>query len=99
MRGDVVLCAPLFTVEAACLGRLLHGKVQDCLVFLAQDALHRVVICHRSVCFVLVWWSNCWLFFVVHVFLGGRGYLEYLDLYFQGPMSGYLGQQVVASCR
>ena len=97
MRGRVVLCAPVSSVEAAGRGRLSHGKVEVRLVLLAQDALHRAVIHHPSVCVVLVWWSNGWLFYVVHVFRGGRGYLKYLDLYFQGPMSGYLGRQVVVS--
>ena len=97
MRGGVVLCAPVFSVEAARRGRLLHGKVEVRLVLLAQDALHRAVIRHPSVCAVVVWWSNGWLFFVVHVLCGGRGYLKYLDLYLQGPMSGYVGRQVVVS--
>ena len=95
MRGGVLLCAPVFSVEAARRGCLLHGKVEVCLVLLAQDALHRAVIRHPFVCVVLVWWSNGWLTFVVHVFRGGRGYLKYLDLYLQGPMSGNLGRQVV----
>ena len=83
MQGGVVLCLVL-SVEAARRGRLSHGKVEVCLVLLAQDALHRAVIRHPFVCVVLIWWPNGWLFFVVHVFYGGRGYLEYLDLYLQG---------------
>ena len=94
MRGGVVLCSVL-SVEAARRGRLLHGKVEVCLVLLAQDAMHRAVIRHPFVYVVLIWWPNGWLFFVVHVFPGGRGYLEYLDLYLQGSMSGDLGRQVV----
>ena len=97
MQGGVLLCAPVLSVEAARRGCLSHGKVEVRPVLLAQDALHRAVILHPSVCVVFVWWSNRWLFFVVHVFRGGRGYLKYLDLYLQGPMSGYLGRQVVVS--
>ena len=62
MRGGIVLCAPVSSVEAARRGRLSHGKVEVRPVLLAQDALHRAVICHPSVCVVLVWWSNGWLF-------------------------------------
>ena len=98
MRAGVVLCAPVSSVEAARRGRLSHAKVEVRLVLLAQDALHRVVIRHPSVCVVLVWWSNGWLFVMDHGFRGGRGYLKYLDLYLQGPMSGDLGRQVVVSC-
>ena len=97
MWGGVVLCPPVFFVEATRCGRLSHGKVEVRLVLLAQDALHRAVIHHPSVCVVLVWWSNAWLFFVVLVFRGGRGYLKYLDLYLQGPMSSDLGRQAVVS--
>ena len=95
MRGGVVLCAPLSSMEAAHRGHLSNGKVEVRLVVLAQDALHRAVIRHPSVCVLLVWWSNGWLFVMVHVFRGGRGYLKYLDLYTQGPMSGDLGRRVV----
>ena len=56
------------------------ARFEVCLFLLAQDVLHRAVICHSSVCVVLVWWSNGWLFVMVHVFCGGRGYLKYLDL-------------------
>ena len=73
MRGGVVLCAPLSSVEAARRGCLSHGKVQVRLVLLAQDALQGAVIRHPSVCVVLVWWSNGWLFVMAHVFRGGRG--------------------------
>ena len=90
MRGGVIVCTPVFSVEAARRGRLLHGNVDVHLVLLAQDALPRAVIRHPFVCFVLVWWSNGWLFFTGHVFRGGRGYLKYLDLYLQGSMSGDL---------
>ena len=97
MRGGIVLCAPVFSVEDASRGRLSHGKVEVCLVVLAQDALHRAVIRHPSLCAVLVWWSNGLLFVMVHVFCGGQGHLKYLDLYLQGSMSGDLGRQVVVS--
>ena len=94
MRGGLVLCLVL-SVEAPRLCRLSHGKVAVCLVLLAQDALQRALIRHPFVCVVLIWWSNGWLFFVVHVFPGGQGYLKYIDLYLQGSMSGDLGRQVV----
>ena len=95
MRGGVVLCAPVLSVDAAHRGHLSHGKVEVLLVLVAQDALHRAVIRHPFVFVVLIWWSNGWLFFVVHLFRGGRRYLKYLDLYLQGSMSGDLGRQVV----
>ena len=95
MRGGVVLCATEFSVEAARRGCLSHGKVKVRLVLLAQDALQLAVIGHSFVCVLLVWWSNGSLFFVVHVFCGGRGYLKYLDLYLQGSISPDLGRQVV----
>ena len=95
MRGGVDLCAPVSLVEAARRGRLSHGNVEVRLVLLPQDALHRAVIRHPSVCVVLLWWSNGWLFVMVHVFGGGWGYLKYLDLYLQVPISGDLGRQVV----
>ena len=79
MRGGVVLCAPVSSVEAACPDRVSHGKVEVRLVLLPQDALHRALICHPSAYVVLVRWSNGWLFIMVHVFCGGRGYLKYLD--------------------
>ena len=94
MRGCVVLCSAL-SVEAARRGRLLHAQVEVRLFLLARDALHRAVIRHPFVCVVLIWWPNGWLFFMVHVFPGGRGYLKYLDLYLQGSMSGDIGRQVV----
>ena len=87
--GGVLPFSVLF-VEAARNGRLSHGKVEARPVLLAQDALHRAVIRHPFVCIVLIWWPNGWLFFVVLVFPGGRGYLKYLDLYLQGSMSGDL---------
>ena len=95
MHGGVVLCVPVSSVEAARRGRLSHGKVEVRVVLLAQDALHRAVIRHPSVCVLFVWWSNRWLFVMVHVFRGGRGHLKHLDLYLQGSMSGDLGRQVV----
>ena len=82
-------------VEAAHPCHLSHGKVEVHLVLLAQDALHRAVISHPLVCVVLIRWPNGRCFFVVHAFPGGRRYLEYLDLYLQGSMSGDLGRQVV----
>ena len=94
MRGGLVLCSVL-SVEAARRGRLSHGRVEVRLVLLAQDALHRAVIRHPFVCVVLIRWRNGWLFFVVHLFPGGRGYLKYLELYLQGSVSGDLGRQVV----
>ena len=57
--------------------------------------LHRAVIRHPFVSVVLIWWPNGWLFSMVPVFRGERGYLKYLDLYLQGSMSGDLGRQVV----
>ena len=97
MRGGIVLCARMWSVEAARRGHLSHGKVEVRLVLLAQDALHRAVIRHPSLCVVLICWSNAWLFVMVHVFRGRQGYLKYLDLYLQGPMSGDLGRQDVVS--
>ena len=96
-RGGAVLCALVSSAEGARRGRLSHGKVEVRLVLLVQDVLHSAPIRHPSVCVVLAWWSNGWLFLVVNVVLGGRRYLKYLDLYRQGPMSRYLGQQVVVS--
>ena len=76
MRGGVILCILVSSVEAARRGRLSHGKVKVCLVLSAQDALHRAVIRHPFVCVVLLWWSNGWLFFVVHVFPWSPGAVE-----------------------
>ena len=90
MRGGVVLCSVL-SVEPARRGRLSHGEVEVRLVLLAQDALYRAVICHPFLGVVLFWRPDGWLLFLVHVFPGGRGNLEYLDLYPQGSMSGDLG--------
>ena len=95
MRGDVVLCATVSSVEAARRACLSHGKVKVSLVLLGKDALHLAVIHHPFVCVGRVWWYNGSVFFVVHVFRGGRGYLKYLDLYLQGSMSGNLGRHVV----
>ena len=50
MRGDIVLCALVSSVEAARRGRLSHAKVEVRLILLAQNALHRAVIRHPSVC-------------------------------------------------
>ena len=91
MRGGVVLYYVL-SVDAARRGHLSHGKVEVCLLLLAQDALYRAVIRHPFVCVVLFWWPNGWLLFVVHVIPGGRRYLKYLDLYLQGSVSGDLGR-------
>ena len=97
MQGGIVLCAPLSSVEAASRGRLSQGKAEVRLVLLARVALHRAVIRHPSVCVVFVWWSNRWLFVMVHVFRGSRGHLRHLDLYLEGSMSGDLGRQVVVT--
>ena len=97
MRSGIVLCAPVSSVEAARRGRLSHGKVEVCLVLLAQDALHHAVVRHPFVCVMFVCWSNRWLFVMDHVFRGRRRHLNPLDLYLQGSMSGDLGRQVVVS--
>ena len=68
------------------------------LVLLAQDGLHCAVVRSPSVCVVFVWWPDRWLFFMVHVCRGGRGYLKHPDLYLQETMSSDLGWQVVVSC-
>ena len=39
MRGGIVLCALVSSVEAAHHGRMSHGKVEVRLVLLAQEAL------------------------------------------------------------
>ena len=98
VRGGIVLCVPVSPVEATGRGRLSHGKVWVCLVLLAQDALHRAVVRRLSVCVVFVWWSDRWLFVMVHVVRGGWGHLKHPDLYLQGTMSSNLGWQVVVSC-
>ena len=55
MRGGIFLCVPVSPVEAACSGPLSDGKAEVRLVLLAQDALHRAVVRHPSVCFLFVW--------------------------------------------